>query len=110
MIFGALGDKALRDMANIIQTRTGHVYATTSDHPRARPPHQVADAFADSAWSGELQVHLDPQDALSAAGQRAHSGDLILVLGSLSLAADTRRFLSAPTQAQMAPRAEDPTV
>ena len=110
VIFGALGDKALQDMANIIQTRTEHVYATTSDHPRARPPQQVADAFADPAWSGELQVHLDPQAALSAAGQRAHSGDLILVLGSLSLAADARRFLSAPIQAQMAPRAEDPTV
>ena len=110
VIFGVLGDKALQDMANVIQTRSTHVYATTSDHPRARPPQQVAEAFADPDWPGDIGVHVDPQAALSAAGQRAHPDDLILVLGSLSLAADARRFLSAPPETQIARRAEDPTV
>ena len=110
VIFGVLGDKALQDMANIIQTRSAHIYATTSDHPRARPSQQVADAFADPGWGGAVVVHNDPQAALSAAGRQARSGDLILVLGSLSLAADARRFLSAPTQRHIVRRAEDPTV
>jgi dihydrofolate synthase/folylpolyglutamate synthase len=110
VIFGVLGDKALQDMANIIQTRTEYVYATRSDHPRARPPQQVADAFADPGWSGSVAVHDNPQAALSAAGGQAHADDLILVLGSLSLAADTRRLLSAPPQAQIVRRAEDPTL
>ncbi len=110
VIFGVLGDKALQDMAHIIQTRSAHVYATTSDHPRARPPEQVAGAFADPAWKGDLAIHTDPQAALSAAGQQAHADDLILVLGSLSLAADARRFLSAPPETQIVRRAEDPTV
>ena len=110
VIFGVLGDKALQDMANVIQTRSAHVYATTSDHPRARPPEQVADAFTDAEWNGDVAVHPDAHAALIAAGQQAHSDDLILVLGSLSLAADARRFLSAPTQTSIVRRAEDPTV
>ena len=110
VIFGVLGDKALQDMANLIQTRSAHVYATTSDHPRARPPQQVADAFIDADWTGQVAVHVDPQDALSAAGQQARADDLILVLGSLSLAADARRFLSAPPETSIVRRAEDPTV
>ena len=110
VIFGVLGDKALQDMANIIQTRSVHVYATASDHPRARSPRQVADAFADPGWNGDIAIHSDPHAALTAAGQQAHVGDLILVLGSLSLAADARRFLSAPAETQIVRRAEDPTV
>ena len=110
VIFGVLGDKALKDMANIIQTRSAHIYATTSDHPRARPPQQVADAFENSDWQGDVVVHADPHAALSAAGQRARADDLILVVGSLSLAADARRFLSAPAQTHIVRRAEDPTV
>lgn len=110
VIFGVLGDKALQDMANVIQGRSSYVYATTSNHPRARPPQQVADAFADPDWSGHVAVHEDPRAALRAAGQSAHADDLILVLGSLSLAADARRFLSAPAQTHIVRRAEDPTV
>ena len=110
VVFGVLGDKALQDMANIIQTRSSHVYATTSDHPRARPPQQVADAFVDPEWSGGVTICADPESALNAAGEEAHAGDLIVVLGSLSVAADARRFLSAPTQSAVVRRAEDPTV
>lgn len=110
VIFGVLGDKALQDMASLIRTRTSRVYATTSDHPRARAPQQVAEAFADSDWSGGVTIHADPQSALSAAGQEAHAGDLILVLGSLSVAADARRLLNAPPESQTPARAEDPTV
>lgn len=110
VIFGVLGDKALQDMANVIQTRSAHVYATTSDHPRARPPQQVAEAFVDSDWDGQVTIHPDPQSALSAVGPRAHADDLIVVLGSLSLAADARRFLNAPPERPIVRRAEDPTV
>ncbi len=110
VIFGVLGDKALVDMANIIQTRCRHVYATTSDHPRARSAQQVADAFADPAWNGELTIHADLRSALSDAGQHAQPHDLILVLGSLSLAADARLLLSASSEAAITRRAEDPTV
>ena len=110
VIFGVLGDKALQDMANIIQTRSDRVYATTSDHPRARPPQQVAEAFADANWEGEIVVLDEPHAALSAAGQSAHADDVILVLGSLSLAADARRVLSAPLETHIVRRAEDPTL
>ncbi len=110
VIFGVLGDKALADMARIIQTRSERVYATASDHPRARSAQQVADACSDPDWSGELSVHTDPRAALAEAARRARSGDLILVLGSLSLAADARRLLSAPPETAIARRAEDPTV
>ena len=110
VIVGVLGDKALQDMAKIIQTRSARVYATTSDHPRARPPQQVADAFAEPDWNGEVSVHVDPSEALGAAADQARGGDLIVVLGSLSLAADARRVLSAPTRTPIADRAEDPTL
>lgn len=110
VIFGVLGDKALRDMANIIQSRSARVYATTSDHPRARPPQQVADAFVDPDWSGAVTIHANPESAFSAAGQEARAGDLIVVFGSLSVAADARRLLSARPESQMVRQAEDPTV
>ena len=107
---GKLGDKELQDMANIIQQRSEHVYATTSDHPRARPPQQVAEAFADPSWAGQAAVYDDSHAALTAAGEQATAGDVILVLGSLSLAADARRFLSDPPETTIVRRAEDPTV
>ncbi len=110
VIFGVLGDKALQDMARIIQTRAARVYATTSDHPRARPPQPVADAFADPDWQGAVTVHADVGSALAAAAQEARGGDLILVLGSLSLAADARRLLQTPPPTTIARRAEDPTL
>ena len=110
VVVGVLGDKALQDMANLIQTRSARVYATTSDHPRARAPEQVADAFTDPDWQGSVSVHGESSDALRAAGQDAHADDLILVLGSLSLAADARRILSAPNQTAIVRRAEDPTL
>ncbi len=110
VVFGVLGDKALPDMARVIQTRSANVYATTSDHPRARPPQQVADAFVDPDWNGATAVHADPASALRDAAKQASAGDIILVLGSLSLAADARRLLSAPAELAIARRAEDPTL
>ena len=110
VVFGVLGDKALQDMARIIQTRSEHVHVTTSEHPRARRPEQVAEAFADSEWQGELSVHPNPAAALAAAGRQASSDDLILVIGSISLVADARRVLSTPSETPIGRRAEDPTV
>lgn len=92
VIFGALGDKALDTMSEAIRPRAQAVFATRSDHPRARSAEQVAAAFA--GWEGQVYVAPQPGDALAAALELARPGDLILALGSLSLAADLR----APSQ------------
>ena len=88
VIFGALGDKALDTMSQAIRPRAEAVFATRSDHPRARNAEQVAAAFA--GWEGQVYVAPQPADALAAALELAQPGDLILALGSLSLAADLR--------------------
>lgn len=92
VIFGALGDKALDTMSAIIRPRAQAVFSTRSDHPRARSAEQVAQAFA--GWEHPVYVAPQPADALAAALELAQPGDLILALGSLSLAADLR----APSQ------------
>ena len=92
VIFGALGDKALDTMSAAIRPRAAGVFATRSDHPRARSAEQVAAAFA--GWEGSVYVAPEPADALAGALELAQPGDLILALGSLSLAADLR----APNQ------------
>ena len=115
VIFGALGDKALGQMASLIQARSRHLYATSSDHPRARPAPQIAAAFQTEEageWNGAVEVWETPAAALSAAAAQAEAEDLILVLGSLSLAADARRVLTelqAPVDQPAPRRAEDPT-
>ena len=118
VVVGVLGDKALADMARLIQTRSAHVYATVSDHPRARAAEQVAEAFDADDWSGRVSVHTDAEAALAAASAAAAGEDVILVLGSLSLAADARSVLTDTSNipSETAPeaprerRAEDPTL
>ena len=112
IVFGVLGDKALLDMARIIQTRSQHVYATMSDHPRARDADQVAAAFGEaegSDWGGSVSAHPNPQAALEAVVAQAHEDDLVLVLGSLSLAADTRDLILFRYPSTTLNPVEDPT-
>lgn len=110
VIIGVLGDKALQEMAHLIQARSQRVYATTSDHPRARAAEQVAAAFRDTDWSGQVLAFDDPNLALAEAGRSSAAADVILVLGSLSVAADMRRILTAAPKATVTDRAEDPTL
>ena len=110
VIVGVLGDKALPEMAHLIQLRSQRVYATASAHPRSRRADLVAEAFTDDDWSGELQVCPEVGEAIRTAAERSRGGDLILVLGSLSVAADARQLLLAPAEQPVADRAEGPTL
>lgn len=112
IVFGVLGDKALPDMARIIQTRSQHVYATMSDHPRARDADQVAAAFGEaegSDWGGSVSAHPNPRAALETVVAQAHEDDLVLVLGSLSLAADTRDLILFQYSDSILNPVKDPT-
>ena len=106
VIFGLLGDKALPDMARLIQQRCSHVYVTASDHPRSRPAAQVANAFHDSDWDGAVSIHDRVDAALDMAIAQAGDDDLILGFGSLSLAASLQTHLTHPQQQRSQPELE----
>ncbi len=118
VIFGVLGDKALYQMAQLIMARSDDVYAAASDHPRARHPIEVAGAFVSTIWDGFFADYEELSEALEDAIDRSHRDDVILVLGSLSLAADARQLLTLklldelydPPQIAQQPPTEDPTV
>ena len=101
LVLGVLGDKALDAIVAAVTERASAIVLTASDHPRARPADDLSLAFA--GWDGTVAVAPSVEAALAAARELAEGeGDLVAVLGSLSLAADARacvhRLADGPTR------------
>lgn len=88
MIFGALRDKAVDEIAGILFPHTGHVIFTEPRTPRAISATQLAEIAAHHAADSEIIP--DAEQALDAAMSRAKSDDAIVVTGSLYLVGQLR--------------------
>ncbi|HXM43579.1 MAG TPA: folylpolyglutamate synthase/dihydrofolate synthase family protein [Bryobacteraceae bacterium] len=88
LIYGAMRDKAVEEVAAILFPRAGHVIATAPAQPRALRPETIRD-LADHDC---IQVAADLRAALALAGAAGRQ-DAIFVTGSLFLVGEARALL-----------------
>ena len=104
LVFGTMADKDLTGMAKVIgREHSMTVIPTAVQHPRAQSPEVLAVAVRTHAPDALLQVIPSVPQALRTAIDRASAADLICVAGSLYLAGEALRWLSA--QAMVIPGA-----
>jgi dihydrofolate synthase / folylpolyglutamate synthase len=93
IVFGAMADKDLSEMARALSRLTDDVVATAApDTDRAAPPETIARAFEQAGCS--VSVEDDADRALRQIIQRSAQGDAVLVTGSLYLVGHARRVVS----------------
>jgi dihydrofolate synthase/folylpolyglutamate synthase len=87
LIYGAMRDKAVEEIAGILFPRASHIIVTAPQQARALSP----EALAEVAGDVEVQVAPDLSRALELA--RSGASDVIFVTGSLFLVAEARALL-----------------
>ena len=91
VVFGTTRTKDLSAMVDAVAPRAAAVVATASAHPRAMAPGQVLQGFA--KWGLVAETAPDVKSALDAALEKAGERDLVLVTGSLFVAAEAREII-----------------
>jgi dihydrofolate synthase/folylpolyglutamate synthase len=89
MIYGAMRDKAVDEIAGLLYPRASAVILTTPAQPRAISAPLLAEMTAHHARRSEVVP--DPAQALTRALQLAAPEDVIFITGSLYLVGDLRR-------------------
>jgi len=92
-VFGAMRDKAISDMTDILFPTAERVIATRPDNPRAASPEEIAQAGSRSGTEieqiADVNQALERARALAAAGPRS----VIVVTGSIYLVGEAMRLL-----------------
>ena len=91
LVVGFSRDKSVSDMVSRLSKEAPVVFASRSRHPRSTPPGRIVDLFRDNGVEAVDAGHT--VDALAQAKQAAHEDDLILVTGSLFIAAEARECM-----------------
>jgi dihydrofolate synthase / folylpolyglutamate synthase len=91
LIYGAMRDKAVEEMAAILFPRAGHVIVTAPAQARALRPESIR-GLADH---GDIQVAANIEAALATAAEGSPE-DAIFVTGSLFLVGEARALLIGP--------------
>ncbi len=90
LIFGASTEKDLGGMARILGPWVSKLLLTQAQVPRAESPERLAEAF--QVWHSQPEIVSTVQEALERALQEAAPEDLIVVAGSLFVAAEALRL------------------
>ena len=91
LVVGFSRDKSVSDMVGRLSKEAPVVFASRSRHPRSTAPGQIVDLFRENGVEAVDAGHT--ADALAQAKQAAHEDDLILVTGSLFVAAEARECM-----------------
>jgi dihydrofolate synthase / folylpolyglutamate synthase len=83
ILFGAMRDKAIAEMTQILFPMADHVVATQPDNPRAATPAEIADLAASTG--AEIITEPDLVKALERARAATPSNGLVVVTGSIYL-------------------------
>jgi len=92
-VFGAMRDKAISEMAEILFPLADRVIATRPDNPRAASPEEIRGAAARTG--AEIEVVEDVHDALERARVLADSRTIIVITGSIYLVGEVMRNIGA---------------
>ncbi len=92
-VFGAMRDKAISDMTDILFPIAAHVIATRPDNPRAASPEEIAQAGSRSGT--EIELIADVRQALDRARglSVSRTGSVLVVTGSIYLVGEVMRLL-----------------
>jgi dihydrofolate synthase/folylpolyglutamate synthase len=93
LVFGAMRDKAIGEMAEILFPLAEYIIATRADNPRAATPGEISEA------SQRVSVRLEPApdvcSALARASSLVGSKGLVVVTGSIYIVGEAMRLLGA---------------
>ena len=93
-VFGAMRDKAIGEMAEILFPLAEHVIATQADNPRAATIEEIREAA--HRISLQLEEAPDVAGALVRARNLAGAEGLVVVTGSIYIVGEAMRLLGAP--------------
>lgn len=97
-VFGAMRDKAIREITEILFPLGERVIATTVGNPRAATPEEIRDAAARTGTEVELQP--DISAALDDARSAAANDGIVVVTGSIYVVGEAMRILGVPANAR----------
>jgi dihydrofolate synthase/folylpolyglutamate synthase len=90
-IFGAMRDKAIGEMAEILFPLAERVIATHADNPRSATAEEIRQAA--SRTSTEIEVAADMAAAIAMARTSAGPGTLVVITGSIYIVGEAMRLL-----------------
>jgi len=92
-VFGAMRDKAISEMAEILFPLADRVIATRPENPRAASPEEIQQAAARTGV--EIEAVGDVQRAVERARVLASAGTVVVVTGSIYLVGEVMRSIGA---------------
>jgi dihydrofolate synthase/folylpolyglutamate synthase len=90
-VFGAMRDKAISEMAEILFPLAERVIATQPENPRSASPEEIQQAA--SRTGTEIELVAAPQTALERARASADAKSVIVITGSIYLVGEAMRLL-----------------
>ncbi len=93
LVFGAMRDKAIAEIAEILFPLAERVVATQADNPRSATPAQIREAAARTG--AEIEEAPDVAEALAKASVFAGSDGVLVVTGSIYIVGEAIRQLGA---------------
>ena len=90
-VFGAMRDKAIREITEILFPLADRVMATAADNPRSATPEEIREAAARTGSEIELQPHIPA--ALDRAQSAAGSDGIVVVTGSIYVVGEAMQVL-----------------
>jgi len=93
-VFGAMRDKAISEMTEILFPLAVGVIATRPANPRSAAPEEIQQAA--SRTGADIEVENDVERALDRARSRAPKNAVIVITGSIYLVGETMRSLGVP--------------
>ena len=92
-VFGAMRDKAIAEIAEILFPLADRVIATRAENPRSATPEEIRDAGARTG--AEIEMSRDVKEALERA--RIYAPALVVVTGSIYVVGEAMQLLAIPT-------------
>jgi dihydrofolate synthase/folylpolyglutamate synthase len=91
LVFGAMRDKAIGEMAEILFPLALRVIATPADNPRSATPDEIREAAARIAT--DIEEAMDVASALDRARSLAGPQDVVVITGSIYIVGEAMRVL-----------------
>jgi len=90
-VFGAMRDKAIGEMAEILFPLAKRVMATRADNPRSATPDEIREAAARTAT--DIEEAMDVGSALDRVRSLAGTQDVVVLTGSIYIVGEAMRIL-----------------
>jgi dihydrofolate synthase/folylpolyglutamate synthase len=90
-VFGAMRDKAISEIAEILFPLAAHVIATKADNPRSATPDEIREAASRTAT--DIEDATDVASALDRASSLAGPRGVVVITGSIYIVGEAMRIL-----------------